>query len=317
VTALCALPLLVLIAGPRLSGQAAPGEEAGTFSTNVDLVILHATVSDRNGGCVSGLDKQNFQVYENGTLQAIRVFQHEDVPVAVGLVVDNSGSMAHKRPDVTAAALAFVRSSNPRDEMFIVNFNERVSLGLPDTRLFSASAAELEQALNGVPATGKTALYDAITAGLDHLRKATRDKKVLIVISDGGDNASHHKLAQVLEAAGRSDAMIYTIGLFDENDEDRNPAVLRRIARATGGEAFLPKETAEVVGICKGIAQDIRHQYTLGYVPSNQSYNDAYRSIRVTATGLRGQKYVVRTRAGYFGPVQPAGGDKTAREEPR
>ena len=306
VSTLCALPLLVLAVGPGEFGLAASAQESSTFSTNVDLVVLHATVCNRSGGFVSGLQEGNFQVYENGSRQAIRVFQHEDVPVAVGLAVDNSGSMARKRPDVIAAALAFVRSSNPRDEMFVVNFNERVSLGLPDTKLFSASAAELEKALNGIPASGKTALYDAIDAGLDHLRKATRDKKVLIVISDGGDNASHRKLGQVLEAAARTNTIIYTIGLFDENDEDRNPGVLRRIARSTGGEAFLPKEPGEVVGICKRIAEDIRHQYTIGYVPSDQKFDDSYRSIRVTATGQRGQKYVVRTRTGYFGAVKPA-----------
>ena len=121
----------------------------------------------------------------DGTPQVIRVFDHEDVPVAVGLAVDNSGSMSRKRKDVITAALAFVRSSNTRDEMFVVNFNERVSFGLPDTQLFTASAVELEGALNGIPASGRTALYDAIEAGLNHLKKATLDKKVLIAISDG------------------------------------------------------------------------------------------------------------------------------------
>ncbi len=273
----------------------------------MNLVVLHATVRDRKGGFVSGLRKEDFQVYEDGAPQAIRVFDHEDVPVAVGLVVDNSGSMGRKRKDVTAAALAFVRSSNPRDEMFIVNFNERVSFGLPDTQLFSASAAELEGALNGVPANGRTALYDAIEAGLDHLKKATLDKKVLIVISDGGDNASHHKLGQVLDDAGRSDAIIYTVGLFDEDDEDRNPGVLRKIARATGGEAFLPEETSQVVPICERIAEDIRNQYTIGYIPSNQKLDNTQRTIKVTATGRHGEKLLVRTRAGYIASPERSG----------
>jgi Ca-activated chloride channel homolog len=267
---------------------------------DVDLVVLHATVRDRKGGFVSGLRKENFQVFEDGAPQAIRVFQHEDVPVAVGLVVDNSGSMRRKRKDVTAAALAFVRSSNPHDQMFVVNFNERVSLGLPNTELFSASPAELEDALNGVPANGETAVYDAIEAGLAQLTKATLDKKALIVISDGGDNASHHTLGQVLDSAGRSDVTIYTVGLFDEDDQDRNPGVLRKIARATGGEAFLPEETSEVVPICERIAEDIRNQYTIGYVPLNQKFDSAYRTIRVTAAEPHNGKYVVRTRAGYI-----------------
>jgi Ca-activated chloride channel homolog len=239
--------------------------------------------------------------------QVIRVFDHEDLPVAVGLAVDNSGSMSRKRKDVTSAALAFVRSSNPRDEMFVVNFNERVSFGLPYTQLFSASAVELERALNDVPASGRTALYDAIEAGLNHLKKATLDKKVLIAISDGGDNASHHKLDQVLQDAGRSNAIIYAVGLFDEAEEDRNPAVLSKIARATGGEAFRPLETSRLVPICERIATDIRNQYTIGYIPSNQKLDNTQRTIKVAATGRHGEKLLVRTRAGYIAPPERTG----------
>jgi Ca-activated chloride channel family protein len=293
------LPLFFLAAGQCLPGQTGPPPGDSTISVDVNLVVLHATVLDRKGGFVSGLRKEDFHVYEDGAPQAIQVFDHEDVPVAVGLAVDNSGSMRRKRKEVTAAALAFMRASNPRDEMFVVNFNERVSFGLPDTRLFSASAAELEEALNGIPASGRTALYDAIEAGLDHLKKATLDKKVLIAISDGGDNASHHKLGEVLDDAGRSDAVVYTVGLFDEDDPDRNPGVLRKIARATGGEVFLPQETSKVVPICEQIAEDIRNQYTIGYIPSNQKLDNAQRTIKVTATGRHGETLLVRTRAGY------------------
>ena len=267
---------------------------------DVDLVVLHASVRDRKGGFIGGLRKENFRVFENAVPQEIRVFQSEDVPVAVGLIVDNSGSMRRKRQDVTAAALAFVRSSNPQDEMFVVNFNERTSLGLPDTELFSDSPSELERALNGVPANGKTALYDAVEVGLAQLQKATLDKKVLIVISDGGDNASQHTLAQVMESLGRSNAMDYTVGVFDEYDPDRNPGILKRIARATGGEAFLPDDLSEVVPICERIAKDIRSQYTIGYVPSNQKFDDTYRTVNVVAKGKHGEKLLVRTRTGYF-----------------
>ena len=275
------------------------------FSAGVDLVVLHATVRDKEGAFVSSLRKENFQVFENGAPQTIRVFQHEDVPVAVGLVVDNSGSMGRKRKDVTAAALAFVRSSNPRDQMFIVNFNERVSFGLPNTDLFSASAAELEAALNGVPANGKTALYDAIDAGLAHLTKATPDKRVLIVISDGGDNASRRTLAETLDKVERSSAIVYTIGLFDEYDSDRNPGVLKKIASATGGEMFELVETSAVVPTCERIASDIRNQYTISYVPADSKRDNAYRTIKVTATGRHGEKYSVRTRTGYVASPDP------------
>jgi VWFA-related protein len=293
--------------------MAQPGSP--TISVDVDLVDLHVTVRDRKGGFVSGLQKESFHVFENRAPQAIRVFQHEDVPVAVGLIVDNSGSMEPKRKDVTAAALAFARSSDPRDEMFVVNFNERVSFGLPDTQLFSASARELERALNGVPANGKTALYDAIDVGLAHLKKATPDKKVLIVISDGGDNASRHTLRQVLDTVARSDAIVYTVGLFDEYDPDSNPGALRRIAHASGGEAFLPEETSQVVPICERIARDIRNQYTIAYVPSNQQLDNSYRTIDVTATGPHGEKLLVRTRAGYIASPQRQGQPANSQEK--
>jgi Ca-activated chloride channel homolog len=297
---LVVLPLCFLFPKPSVLAQSEPSPSGTTISVDVDLVLLRVTVRDRKGGFVSGLGKDNFRVFEDRAPQTIRFFQHEDVPVAVGLIVDNSGSMGRKKKDVNAAALTFVRSSNPRDEMFVVNFNERVAFGLPDTSLFSASAAELERALNGIPANGRTALYDAVEAGLSHLTKAALDKKVLIVISDGGDNASRSRLDQVLEGASRSDVMIYTVGLFDDDDRDRNPGILKKIAHTTGGEAFLPSETSEVVPICKRIAEDIRNQYTIGYVPSNQKLDGTYRTIRVTATGQHHEKYIVRSRAGYF-----------------
>ncbi len=292
------LPLFLLVVPCGLAGQSGAVSERPTISVNVNLVVLHVTVRDRKGQLMPGLRREDFHVFEDGRPQAIRVFQHEDMPVGVGLLVDHSSSMGRKRKNVVAAAQAFVRSSNPRDEMFIVNFNERVSFGLPPVKLFSADVSELEKALDSVPAYGRTALYDAVEAGLAHLKKASRDKKVLIVISDGGDNASHHKLAQVLRDAERSDAIIYTVGLFDEHDADQNPGVLRKIARITGGEAFVLEDSSQVTRVCEQIAQDIRHQYTIAYSPSNQNLDETYRTIRVTATPRRG-KAVVRAREGY------------------
>jgi VWFA-related protein len=304
-TVVLALSLFFPMAARGEAGQQgiAPSSAAppsATISVNADLVVLPATVRNGRGGFVSGLQKQDFRVYEDGHPETIGLFQHEDVPVAVGLVVDNSGSMKRKRSDVAAAALAFVRSSNREDEMFVVNFNEHVTFGLPVTTLFSAQASELVEALMSVPAGGKTALYDAIEAGFVHLQKASRNKKVLIVVSDGGDNASKHTLDEVLLDARRSDAMIYTIGLFDEYDKDRNPGVLSRIARATGGEAFFPAEPSAVVRVCQGIARDIRNQYTIGYSPANQNLDGGYRQIRVSVVGHHGGNLSVRTRDGYI-----------------
>ena len=315
-TIVCSLPSLFPLAAQGAPGQARAGPPTDIISVDVDLVVLHASVRDRKGGFVSGLGKENFRILENGALQDIRVFQSEDMPVAVGLIVDNSGSMGRKKKDVTAAALVFAHSSNPEDQMFVVNFNGRISVGLPDTELFSARPSELEHAINDAPATGRTALYDAIETGLARLGKATLDKKVLIVISDGEDNASHRKLGRILESAERSEVIIYTIGLFDE-DHDSNPGVLRKIARATGGEAFLPDEMSEVVPICKRIAEDIRTQYTLGYVSSNQNFDNTYRAIAVAATGGHGEKLIVRARAGYIASPerrgQPAGSQAKLR----
>jgi Ca-activated chloride channel family protein len=273
-----------------------------TIKVNVDVVVLRATAQDRKNILVSGLTKDNFQVYEDGVLQPIKYFSHEDVPVTVGLVVDNSGSMKPKRHDVIAAALAFARSSNPQDQMFVVNFNEKVSLGLPGNIAFTDQVAQLQVALSRVTADGETALYDAIAVALEHLKKGDRDKKVLIVVSDGGDNASKHKLSEIAALAGQPNAIIYTIGIFDNQDADRNPGVLKRLAKQTGGEAFLPESLADVTPICERIAHDIRNQYTIAYVPTNRKRDGTYRVIQVKASAPGYGRLLVRTRTGYLAP---------------
>ncbi len=275
-----------------------------TFRINSDLVVLHATVEDHKGAPVSGLDQNDFQVYEDGVRQRIKYFSHEDIPVTVGLVIDNSGSMGSKRGDVIAAALAFARSSNPRDQIFVVNFNEKVSFALPEDVPFTDQVSELEVALSKFSANGETALYDAIAAAFEHLEKGTRDKKVLIVISDGGDNASKHNLAQIKAMIGHPDVIIYTIGIFGEEDPDRNPGVLRQLAKDTGGEAFFPQSLKEVVPICERIAHDIRNQYTIAYVPTNRKLDGSYRVIEVKASAAGHGRLFVRTRARYHAPSE-------------
>jgi len=278
------------------------GQDAGSYriSVDLDMVVLPATVRDRQGRLVSDLRKQDFEVYEDGVPQRLRLFRHEDVPVAVGLVVDHSGSMQPKLAEVTAAARAFVQSSNPEDQMFVVNFNEKVTLGLPATIRFTNSSTELEGAISKAPAAGMTALYDAVVEGFERLQEGSRDKKVLIVISDGGDNASAHSLAQVLKMADQSRAIIYTVGVFPEEDPDANPRVLRRLAQATGGEAFFPRQLSEVGAICERIARDIRNQYTIGYVSTNATRDGAQRAIRVVARAAGHSRLSVRTRASYI-----------------
>jgi VWFA-related protein len=276
------------------------------------LVVLHATVTGRQGGFVSDLAEGDFEVFEDGKPQTIRLFKNEDVPVTVGLVVDQSTSMRPKLAEVSAAARSFVHSSNPDDEMFVVNFNERVWRGLSGAIRFTNDTVALGNAITTRPPGGLTALYDAIVEALDGLQAGARDKKVLIVVSDGGDNASKGTLAQVMKLAEQSSAVIYTIGLFDEDDEDRNPGVLKRLAQATGGEAFLPSQLAEVAPICERIAQDIRHQYTIGYVPASVARNGAYRAIRVVARA-KGRGLSVRTRTGYIAGGEPTPDEKAAK----
>jgi Ca-activated chloride channel family protein len=300
------LPLLLLI-GLAVSAEPqrppaidTQGPQPYQLSVNVDLVVLNAVVRDGKGRIATDLSEQNFQVYEDGVRQSIRLFRHEDIPVTVGLVVDHSGSMRPKLADVIAAARTFVQFSSPEDQMFVVNFNEKVTLGLPDNLPLSNRSEDLTSAIANAPTTGMTALYDAMVEARKRLRTGTPEKKVLIVISDGGDNASAHTLAEVVKMAEQSNVMVYTIGIFDAGDPDRNPNVLRRLAGVTGGEAFFPREHSDVVAICERIARDIRHQYTIGYHSTAAARPGAYLSIRVAAAAPGHGKLAVRARSGYM-----------------
>jgi len=280
--------------GPDTAQQPEP-----VISVDVNLVLLHASVHDRKGRDVPDLKQSDFRLYEDGVLQDIRLFRHEDAPVTLGLIVDHSGSMAPKLGEVTGAARMLAQSSNPEDELFVVNFNERVSSSLPVSAA-GKGAAEIEATIAGFPAEGATALYDAIASGLDMLDKGRWAKKVLVVISDGGDNASSHKLAEVTRRAEKSSAVIYTIGIYDPEDPDAAPSVLRRLANETGGEAFFPKKTAETGGICEHIAREIRTQYMIGYVSGNAKQAGVYHSVRLEAETPGSGKLRVRTRKGYI-----------------
>jgi VWFA-related protein len=308
-TALPALLLIVLASYAGYRSLAAPQDrdpESLRISVDVALVVLHVTVSDRQGGFVSDLGERDFEIYEDGVAQPIRLFKNEDVPVTVGLIVDHSTSMQSKMSEVTAATRAFVRSSNQNDEMFVVNFNEEVYLGLPGAIRFTGSSAELTNAIATTPTRGMTALYDAVTKGLEGLQAGSRDKKVLIVVSDGGDNASTRSLAEVMHLAGQSNAVIYTVGIFQAEDPERNLGVLKNLAQTTGGEAFLPDELPEVTAVCERIARDIRHQYTIGYAPISPTHDGAYHAIRVLARAKgRHTALAVRTRTGYIAGAEP------------
>lgn len=268
--------------------------------SEVELVLLDVSVKDREGGFVSGLSKENFQVFDNKVEQPIRVFAAQDAPVTVGLVVDNSGSVGPKKPEIVTAALTFVTQSNPKDEVFIVNFNDRVSLGLPPETAFTDNRQLLRQALLMNPAQGRTSLYDALKLALEHLDKGRLDKKTLVLVSDGGDNASETTRDEIMKLAERSLATIYTIGIFNPEDKDKNPGFLKALARLTGGEAFIPENSNHLVGICEKIAHDIRNRYTVGFSPTAGPEETKAHPVRVTATDGNARKLDVRTRTHYI-----------------
>lgn len=282
------------------SPQAPAGEY--TISINAGLVVLPVFVTDRKGSAVPGLREDSFRVFEDGRPQQIALFEAEDVPVTAGLVLDNSGSMRAKRREVLAAAEGFVTSSNPQDQMFVVSFNQTVSMGLGRGEAFTSNVQELLSAVSRAPARGKTALYDGVAAALRHLRAGTASRKTLIVISDGGDNASRLRFRQLLHQAESSNAQIYTLGLIDENFAGDNTRGLSKLAKVTGGQAYFPTSTAAIPGICREIARNLRQQYTLGYHPSGSSLGGKYHAIRVNATAAGGDKLHVSTRSGYLMP---------------
>jgi VWFA-related protein len=279
-----------------------PPEDPNAFrvSSDVELVLLDVSVKDKDGGFVSGLSKEDFTIFENKVEQRVSIFQSQDVPVTVGLIVDNSGSIRRKKPEIVTAALTFVKNSNPSDEVFVVNFNDRVLMGLPDDMPFSGDINMLRQALLSNPAQGRTALYDALKTGLEHLDKGRLDKKTLVLVSDGGDNMSKTTKDEIMRLAEQSHVTIYAVGLYDEDAKDKDPGFLKDLARITGGEAFLPHSDENIVEVCNKIAKDIRNRYTVGYVPSNREYDGKVRRLRVMANAPAGKKYHIRTRTHYL-----------------
>jgi Ca-activated chloride channel homolog len=299
--ALLVASLAIETIGPAVHGQQAPHFQ----SASNDLVVVSAAVLDNEGGFVEGLDLGRFAIFDDGKRQPIDLFSHEDIPVSVGVIIDNSASMGPKIGEVVAATLAFARSSHPEDELFTLAFNDRVQEAheaLKNLAFLPASDfAALERAVSSLRPEGRTALYDAVMAGLDRLDEGSRSRKVLIVMSDGGDNASRATLDQVLDRARRSGATVYTIGLFEPGDPDANPGVLKALARATGGERYLPRSAGPLLLACKQIARDIRSGYTIAFEPSKR--DGRYHHIQVQVARANGRRLSVRTRPGYFAPA--------------
>ena len=292
---------VIAIAGLSISAfcqSTATTDSGATFSTETRLVPLSVTVQDKSGHLVTNLTQSAFQVYENGVLQPLKVFKREDVPVSLGLIIDNSGSMRDKRAKVAAAALDLVKDSNPSDEVFIVNFNDEAFLDAE----FTNDTTKMEQALSKIDSRGGTAMRDAIRMSIDHLKEgAKRDKKVLLVVTDGNDNASIIQLENLVKEAQNSGVLIYAIGLLTEEERTEAKKAKRSLdalTEATGGEAFYPKELADVDRIAHQVAHDLRNQYSLAYSPINQKLDGSYRQIKVTINAPGHP--IARTRSGYY-----------------
>ena len=268
------------------------------FRSDTRLVVLHASVNDRKGKLLTNLNRKDFKVFENGQPQAVKIFRREDVPVSLGIIIDDSGSMMNKRARVEAAAVNMVRESNPQDEVFIVNFNDEAYLDVP----FTNDMHKMEQGLARIDSRGGTAMRDAVSMSLDYTKKeAKKDKKVLLIITDGADNASSISLEKVVARANQSDTLIYAIGLFSEEEKreaSRARRALNELTTATGGLAFYPKEVSDVQALAVEVAHDIRNQYTIAYSPTVQALDGSYRQIKVTVDAPG--KPTVRTRSGYY-----------------
>jgi Ca-activated chloride channel family protein len=305
-TSVVSLVVLALKAQQTTPPPAAPPisqEETGTtFRSDTRLVVLHTTVMDKNGHLVNDLTRDAFTDYENNAPQPIKSFKHEDVPVSMGLIIDNSGSMRDKRAKVETAALTLVKDSNKDDEVFVVNFNDEAFLDNPHGKDFTNNLKELEEALTRIDSRGGTAMRDAIRMSIDHLKeKSKKDKKVLVVVTDGNDNSSVISLENLVKASQQSEVLIYAVGLLSEEERreaKRAERALNDLAQATGGESFFPKEVSEVERIAHTVARDIRSQYTIQYTPTNQAMDGSFRAIKV-AVKAPGNP-TARTRNGYY-----------------
>ena len=290
--------LTLFCAAPAVEKLPAQEPSGAVFRTDTRLVVLHATVVDKKGNLVTDLPQSAFTVLENNTQQDIKLFRREDVPVSMGLIIDNSGSMRDKRQKVESAALALVEESNPEDEIFIVNFNDEAYLDVD----FTNDVKKMEDGLTRIDSRGGTAMRDALSMSIDHLlENAKKDKKVLLVVTDGNDNTSGTTLEKLVHKAQQSEVLVFTIGLLNEEqkrERKRARRALDALTKASGGLAYYPEEVTSVEEIAIKVAHEIRNQYVIAYSPSNQELDGSYRRIQVKVKGQG--KPIARTRSGYY-----------------
>ncbi|MBZ5631893.1 MAG: VWA domain-containing protein [Acidobacteriia bacterium] len=280
-------------------------DEIPVFSTGIKEVTLHVSVLDKSGKLITNIPKSAFKVYEDNVEQPIKLFRREDVPVSMGILVDNSGSMNDKRARVAAAALALVKASNPDDEVFIVNFNDDPYLD----QSFTHDAKKLEEALSRIDARGGTAMRNAISGAIDYMKTdAKLDKKVIVVVTDGNDNSSGETtLEQLLRKVRDSGILVYSIGLLSEEEAREARAAkraLNSLAETSAGAAYYPKDLAEVEKLTPEIAHEIRNQYTIAYSPLNENLDGSFRKIKVELSGQY-KGATVRAKNGYYATPEP------------
>ncbi|HEY7185402.1 MAG TPA: VWA domain-containing protein [Vicinamibacterales bacterium] len=296
--------ILVIAALAMLGVSAILAQDTPHFSAHSDLVVLDVAVTDRRGGFVSGLPQASFRIFEEGRLQDVSFFAEQDAPATIGLLIDSSGSMVENRSRVIAAIETMALASHPEDEFLPLAFNERVTAALPPDRLFTSDPVELRTSLTrNLRAYGRTAFHDALAEALERLSHGTHERRALIILSDGGDNASRRPFNEVLQLVQASNVVIYSVALIDPLSRDQNPKGLRRLADATGGLAFEPERVSAVGSVLGTIALDIRSRYTLAYAPPDAKGDGRLRRIQVTVQGPKG-RLNVRTRTGYI-PAAP------------
>jgi Ca-activated chloride channel family protein len=291
---------------------AAPQKQGGfKIGVSVEMVLIHTSVYDKNGHFVGGLKKEDFKLFEDGIEQTILQFSQEDVPVSLGILVDLSGSMRNKVEDVTKAALAFIKASNPQDQVFLIGFNDQVEL-LQD---YTNNIDDISDALENTVVTGGTALYDAIYLGVQKAHEGVDPKKAIIVISDGEDRDSYYKLGEMLAKVQESDVQIYSIGFLNQVPDkglfghwsksvpERAQDALKQISEDTGARAFFPKSISEMGAIVAEIAHELRSQYSIGYTSSNTARDGNFRRVKISleSASLSSTNHV-RYRRGYFAP---------------
>jgi Ca-activated chloride channel homolog len=281
-----------------------------TYSVDVDLVMMYASVFDKNGHFVGGVKKDNFKIYEDGIEQRIDRFSQEDVPISMGILLDLSGSMRGKIDQINKAASAFIRASNPQDQVFLIGFNDEVEL-LQD---FTSDIDEITDALDNTVVMGGTALYDSIYLGVQKSHTGSRVKKAVVVITDGEDRDSYYKLDELIAKVQEMDVQVFSVGFlndmpdkgifgrFSKSVPEKAHDALTRISEETGGKAFFPDKLTDIHTIVSEIAAELRNQYSIGYFSSNAARDGSFRRVKIELVGVNTATNHVRSRRGYFAP---------------